>query len=165
MAEDFNKRKLIARKMGKTDFKQSWQFRLEIEGQPEDFDIYVKDITHGPTEIENDPTKAGGRTLTYPTGAAPVNLSMTVRDHQDERIAQWFDAWTAKVVNADGTLNLPYGQDGYVKKVKRFRQDKDDAETLTNTWEMYPVQRGDVTESRDEPGMLEFPITFIQFRS
>lgn len=165
MAEDFNKMRLMVKRLVGTDFKQAWEFKLEIEGQPEDLDIFVKDITFGPTEIANDPVKVGGRTLTYPTGAEPVSLSMTVRDHRDERIANFFDDWAAKVVNDDGTLNLPYGDDGYVKKVKRYALNEDGTDDLRNTWEMFTVQRGDVTESREEGNFFEFPMTFIQFRS
>ncbi len=162
--EDFNARKMLVKRLVAMDLKQSWQFRLEIDEQPADFDLFVKDITYGPTELENEPLKVGGRTLTYPVGVAPVRLSMTVREHQDERVSKWFDEWVKKVINADGTFNLPYGENGYVKKVKRYTIDKNDSEALSDTWEMYPVQRGDVTENRDEAGFLEFPITFIQFR-
>jgi len=166
MQEDFNILKTMARRLVKEKFKHVWQFRLDIEDAPTDLDIYVKDVTYGPTEIENNPMKAGGRVLTFPSGAQPVSLSMTVRDNEDERVSKWFDEWAAKVVMEDGTFGLPYGADGYVKKVRRYFADADGSEEERDMWEMFPVQRGDVTETREGSGnFLEFPITFIQFRS
>jgi hypothetical protein len=166
MKEDFNKMRTIARQLVKTDFKHPWQFKLTIKDAPEDLDFYVKDISYGPTQIENDALKVGAKTLTYPSGAAPVTLSMTVRDNEDERVSKWFDEWAGLVVNTDGTVNLPYGDNGYVKDVTRYHIDADGTESERDSWEMYPVQRGDVTESRDATGtFLEFAVTFIQFRS
>lgn len=166
MQEDFNKLRSMAHQLVQTRFKHVWQFKLVIDGAPSDFDIYVKDISYGPTEIENDGVKVGGRVLTYPTGAQPVSLSMTVRDNEDERVSKWFDAWALKVAKSDGTMGLPYSSDGYVKKVKRYFVDADGTEEERDTWEMFPVQRGDVTETREGTGsFLEFAITFIQFRS
>lgn len=165
MEEDFNYLRSVAKRLVKTEFKFPWQFKLDIEGAPDDLDIYVKDISYGPTQIENEPIKVGGTTITYPTGSAPVSLSMTVRDNEDERIADWFDDWAELVVHEDGTVGLPYGSDGYVKKVKRIFVDADGSEEERDEWEMFPVQRGDVTESREGQGFLEFAVTFIQFRS
>lgn len=165
MAEDFNKIRAYVRQIVDIKFKYSWQFKLEIEDQPEDMDIYVKDITFGPTEIGNEPVKIGGRTLTYPNSAEPVTISMNVRDNEDERVAKFFDEWGASTVNKDGTVGLPFGENGYVKKVKRYALSEAGDYTLNETWEMILVQRGDVSESRDEPGMIEFPVTMIQFRS
>lgn len=162
MAEDFNKLRLSVKKLVRTPFKHSWEFRLEIAGQPIDFDLYVKDITYGPTEIETDPVKIGGRILTFPTSAQPVTLSMTVRESKDGKMGKFFDNWAGGVINSNGTVNLP---GSYVRKIKRYAIKADGTEALMDTWFMYPQQRGDVTESREEGGFLEFPMTFIQFRS
>lgn len=166
MKEDFNKLRSIAHKLVTTNFKHPWQFRLEIKDAPKELDFYVKDISYGPTQIENDAFSVGVRALTYPTKMAPVTLSMTVRDNEEEEISKWFDEWAGKVLNTDGTANLPYGDNGYVKDVTRYHIDADGTESERDSWEMYPVQRGDVTESRDATGtFLEFAVTFIQFRS
>lgn len=155
----------MVRRLVRTEFKFSWQFKIEIEGQPSDLDIYVKDITYGPTEISNEAIKVGSRALTFPTQAQPVSLSMTVRDNIDERVSKFFDSLASQTVNPDGTVNLPFGANGYVKKVTRYNLQEDGTEKLMDTWHMFAVQRGDVTESREDANFLEFPITFIQFRS
>lgn len=163
MQEDFNKLRILAHQFVQTNFKHPWQFKLKIDGAPEDLDFYVKDISYGPIQIENEPIKAGGVVMTYPSSKQPVSLSMTVRDNEDERVSKWFDEWADTVAFKDGTFGVPYD---YVKNVKRFFVDADGNEEERDTWAMYPVQRGDVTETREATGnFLEFAVTFIQFRS
>jgi hypothetical protein len=161
--EDFNKLRLIARSLVKTTFREPWQFRVEIDNYPhKDFDLYVREISYGPTEIETDQEKVGIQTLTYPSGTAPVTVSMTMRDHEDERVSKWFKTLTGKVVNPDGTVNLPID---YCVSFRRFSLLHNNSEVETDKWIVFPTQIGDVTESKDGEGLLEFPITFIQFRS
>jgi hypothetical protein len=161
--EDFNKLRLMAGRLVETHFREPWQFRIEIDQYPhDDFDLYVREISYGPTEIETDQEKAGIQTLTYPSGTAPVTVSMTMRDHEDMRVSDWFNALIKKVINSDGTVNLPID---YCVSFKRFSLLHDNTETETDKWMVYPTQIGDITESKDGDGVLEFPITFIQFRS
>jgi len=163
MTEDFNKLRAVALRMLHTPYRHPWQFRVEPDGYPhDDFDLYVKEITYGPTEIETEQEKAGVQAMTYPTGVMPVSISMTVRDHEDRRVSKWFAGRVALMVNADGTVNLPID---YVLKLRRFSLLHDGGEEETDAWEVIPTQLGDVTESKDGEGLLEFPITFIQFRS
>ena len=164
MQEDFNQLRLITKQLVHTPFQEGWQFRLDIidDSVPKDMDIYVKDITFGPIEIETETIKAGMQTLTFPSGTGPVGLSMTMRDNQDRRIYDWFTAWSMAMVNDDGTVNLPYGKGGYVKEVERVNLLDD---LVQDRWFMFPTKLGDITESVDSEGHLEFPISFIQFRS
>jgi hypothetical protein len=163
--EDFNKLRLIAKSLVETHFREPWQFRVEIDEYPyskDDFDLYVKEISYGPIEIETDQEEVGIQTLTYPCGTAPVTISMTMRDHEDRRVSKWFGSLVGKVVNPDGTVNLPID---YCVNFTRYSLLHDNSEPETDKWHVYPTQLGDVTESKDGEGMLEFPITFIQFRS
>ena len=167
--EDFNKNKLLVRKLVHTKFQHNWQYRIEIEGQPTDFDIFVKDVSYGPVEIGTEATAAGFIQYTYPTSVEPVSVSMTMRDHEDERIYNWFSEWAGRVVNSDGTVNPPmHPEYGYLRKWTRFQLlagTKGYTEKKSREWSVYPTQLGDITESRDEQGFLEFPVQFIQFRS
>jgi len=159
--EDLNYRRLMVRSLVQTHFQEGWQFRLDIDdpATPEDFEIYVKDISFGPIEIETEPFKAGMQTLTFPTGTGAVGLAMTMRDNQDRRIYDWFAAWCGQMVNDDGTVNLI---SEYVKKVERVNLATDEVQ---DTWFMFPIRMGDITEAVDAEGFAEFPISFIQFRS
>jgi len=157
--EDFNQRRLLAKKLTHTPFQEGWQFRLDFDATPEDFEIYVKDITYGAIEIETETVKAGMQTLTYPSGTAPVGLSMTMRDNVDRRIYGWFKAIAGAVVNDDGTVNLP---SEYMRKAERVNLE---TEKIEDTWLVFPTKIGDTTEAVDSEGFLEFPISFKQFRS
>ncbi|MFH1984776.1 MAG: hypothetical protein ABIL58_23290 [Pseudomonadota bacterium] len=159
-----NRLRTVALRMVKTPFREPWQFRIEVEGftDSSDFDLYVKDISYGPIEIEIDPVRAGMQQLAFPSGAAPVSITMTMRDHEDRRVSNWFAARASKVVNPDGTVNLPAE---YILKIRRYSLLHDGGEAETDVWEVVPIRLGDVTEARDAEGALEFPIAFVQFRS
>ena len=163
MAEDFNKLRLLARKLVKTDFQKQWLFRLEIEEEPADFDLYVKDISYSPLEITTDDDTCGGVTMTWPTGRAQVKITATMRDDADARISKFIDGWSEKVVHPDGTVGLPYGADGYVRKIRVYQQRDDGSETVAGEWEMYAMSRGDISQSRESGEFLEFPVSFVQF--
>lgn len=163
MSEDIAALKAALRRVVKKDFRQSWQFRIEVEGEPHDFDLFVKDVTFGPTEITTEPAKYGGQVVNWPDGLAPVELSMTLRDDENETVAKWFDAWAKKVVNSDGTVNL---QGEYVRKIKRYHVAMDyRSEEVRDTWTMFPVRRGDVVLSYEDGRHQEFQATFVQFRT
>lgn len=157
--EDFNRLRLLTRQLVRTPFQEGWQFRLDIDKAPRGFNIYVKDITFGPIEIETEALKVGMQTLTFPSGTAPVGLSMTMRDHRDRRIYDWFVKWSGAMVNEDGTVRLPFE---YLRKVKRVNLATG---KIQDTWIMFPTKMGDITESVDSEGFLEFAVAFTQFRS
>ena len=146
-AEDFNKLRMITRQLVRKDFQKQWQFRIELEGEPHEFDLYVKDISYSTIEAVTENDSYGGLSMAWPIGIELVKLSMTVRDDESGTIQHFIDSWIEKAVHKDGTVGLPYGPLGYVKKVKKYIvTDKD--ERLSEEWEMYPTTRGDVSQSR-----------------
>jgi len=165
MAEDFNKLRGISKRLVENHFREPWQFRVEIDEYPyptNDFDMYVREISYTPIEVETDVVKAGMQTLTYPSGTAPVTVTLMMRDHEDRRVSKWFTELIKKVVNSDGTVNLPAD---YCVNFRRYSLLEDNTEEETDKWLVYPTQLGEVTEATDGENLLEFPITFIQFRS
>lgn len=169
MAKDLNKQRMMVKRLVGTNFQKAWQFRLEIEKQPLDFDLFVKDVTYGPIEIEYEPMLVGVNQLQLPTGVQPVSISMTVRDHDDERIHKWFAEWSALVAPGDGTVNPPmHPEFGWLREWKKHSLVRDSvgfSEVLSETYVVAPVQLGDVTQAYSEHGFKEFPITVIQYRS
>ncbi len=166
--EDFNKLRLLARQMNRTDFRHGWQFRIEVtsahsQDPPSDFDIYVKDVTYDPIEIETETEKLAGHTFTWPVGAAPVTVSMTMRDNIDQRIRKWFQGMTDIIILPDGTVEM-------IKKVEvevaryALAPDGTDVGEPEILW-MIPTKLGGITESRDDGNNIEFPITFVQHRT
>jgi len=169
MAEDFNKLRMISKQLVQTPFQRGWQFRVEIEGQPEDWDLFVKDISYCPFEVQTEEIHLGVQILTYPIAGAPIMVALTMRDHEDRRIYEWFKERVGKVLNSDGTVNLPFGKenaaDGYVFEMKRFSLLSDNSEKETDVWQVFPTKLGDISQSVEDPEFLEFPIAFVQFRS
>lgn len=146
-----------------THFQHGWQFRVEIDGQPGDWDFYCKEISQQPWDIEATPFNAGATPISYPSRKNPITLSMTMRDNEDGRIWDWFDGKAKKVVNLDGTFNPPRQ---YLLKCKIFRRLSDGSEALRQEMKLVPLSLGEITESLDADGnVLEFPITFVEFRA
>lgn len=178
MVDDFNKLRMIAKRLVAAPFQEPWQWKVEIDGLPDNllnvrngvstFDLLAKDISYSPIEIETEAIKAGSITLTFPSGTQPVIITMTMRDLQDERLKKWFIGWSRGkgevpgVANADGTFNLPFGRDGYLRELRRISLvDPEDVQK----WMVFPQKLGEITESVESPGFLEFPISFVQFRT
>ena len=97
----------IVKKALETDFKRGWQYRIEIDGTPEGWDIYCKEASHQAWDIEVEAFNIGAHVVSYPVRANPTTLSLTMRDNEDGRIQKWFADKCKKVVNDDGTFNLP----------------------------------------------------------
>lgn len=162
--EDFNRLRQTSRKLMRTSFQPAWLFRLVVPGAPTDFDLYVKDITFPYFDINVDEEMVGASAITWPTGEQAHRISMTVRDNVDQRVATFLRTWAHQVVKTDGTVGLPYGTNGYVRNVSIYMQSRNGTERLVCTREMYPVQCGEVSMSRDNTGEhLEIPVTFAQF--
>ena len=161
--EDFNKLRLLTKPLVKTDFQKDWLFRLAIDGEPSEFDLFVKDISYGVFETATDEEQYGSASIAWPTANQTMKITMTVRDHIDGRVQAFLKAWNGKVVHSDGTVGLPYGPDGYVRNVKIYNLTEAGGESLTCSYEMYPIQCGEVARSREKGEFMEFTATFVQF--
>ena len=161
--EDFNKLRLLTKTLVKTDFQKDWLFRLAIDGEPSEFDLFVKDISYGIFETATDEEQYGSASIAWPTANQTMKITMTVRDHIDGRVQAFLKAWNGKVVHSDGTVGLPYGPDGYVRNVKIYNLTEAGGESMTCSYEMYPIQCGEVARSREKGEFMEFPATFVQF--
>ena len=161
--EDFNKLRLLTKTLVKTDFQQDGLFRLAIDGEPSEFDLFVKDISYGVFETATDEEQYGSASIAWPTANQTMKITMTVRDHIDGRVQAFLKAWNGKVVHSDGTVGLPYGPDGYVRNVKIYNLTEAGGESLTCSYEMYPIQCGEVARSREKGEFMEFTATFVQF--
>lgn len=160
---NFDLIKSIVKKGLQIPFRERWQFRITIDGEPPDFDFYVKDVSYGTIiEFGTDEEEGGsGAIFTYPTVSKPVNVSMNVKDDENLTIYQWFTAWGQKVANSDGTMNLPKD---YLKKLTRYSVGFDGVEKQIDQWEVFLSQVGEMSEAREAgEEIFSFPVTMIQF--
>lgn len=175
MRIDRNKMRRAHARAVSADLAKQWQFRMEVEGSKDrglpDLDLYITDLSYGPTEIATEEIELGSTILNLPVSNRPVTLSTTMRDTSYMDVSNWFDEEASKAVNSDGTVNVPYHPtEGFVRKVTLYKRvpgaGADVFEDKPHrTYEMIFLQRGDVTQSVRESGFLEFPCIFLQIRS
>lgn len=163
MPEDFNKLRLVSKQLVATEFQKEWLFRLDIDGAPSDLDFYVKDVSYNPGELNTDEEQIGGMTFSWPVNRAAIKVNATMRDNEDGRVHNFMKTWFGTVVKSDGTVGLPYGSSGYLKKTRVYWQKENGSETIIGEWEMYPVSLGERSQSRENCAFMEFQISLVQF--
>lgn len=161
-----------------TQFREPWQWRIDIIDCPLEIDIYVKDLTRGIAEIKTEEFTCGPLIYTLPEGLGVNTISMTIRDNVSEEVSKWFEEKTFKTFNEDGTCNLPadylvqfnYYSVSQEKVVREAEEQTDWKATLeyeskiTKEYEVIITQIGDVTETREGgDNYLSFPVTMIEF--
>lgn len=180
----------VATRTLRTKFKSNKGFRVEIDDIPTaiDLDYHIMDATHCIVEIETKQLPAGMKRINLPTTSQQVDLTLTIRDDEDETIRDFFVEWSNKIDNGDGTANPPAD---YLKKVRRFKRVTSspihgfhltgenrneliqlDRETKkapknveTDEWDMFVTKIGDQVESLEESGHHTYTVTLTGFRS
>lgn len=158
-----SRQRRTSQQLVRTPFQQGWQYRVEVDGMPPDFDIYVKDITYGAFTIEYEAKEIGTQSIHHPTHKTAGLVTLTVRDHTDGRVEKFFTKAASKVVNSDGTVNLPHE---YLLTMKLYYLQEDGGETLAHQWEASPAECGEITKSRSSLNeFVSFPISFQKYRA
>ena len=161
--EDFSTLRQLVKKLVLTDFQKDWLFSVSIDGAPDDLDMYVKDVSYKPLGISTESDNVGSVGYSYPKNFEEIQVSITFCDNSDGRIYSWLKQWMQKVVHTDGTVGLPYGDDGYLKNVVINNMTEDGKTTGSETFEMYPITIGEISRSRENGKFMEFPVTFQAF--
>lgn len=188
MKEDFNALCMISHLLVNTPFMEQWQWRVEIT-PPKDFkdtyglftqvektgisvfDLLAKGIDHDPVTIETESIKAGAITFNFPTVAGTSTVNLTMRDALDPvtglpRFYQFFKALSKRVINDNGTVNLAKpdskGAGGYLINLKLVSLIN---RAIIEEYKVFPQKLGNFTASVDGQGLVEYPATFMQFRS
>ena len=147
-------------KMVTVPFRQGWQWTLEADGTPPDFDIYVKDIDMGIGSVDADTQNIGSGSIAKPTSAAVSEITMTVRDHEDGRIAKWFAKKLGKVRNKDGTVNLPCN---YVFAVRLLSVDNDGKKHPWKEYRVFPTGINLALNYESQGEFISYAITLQKF--
>lgn len=142
---------------------QGWQWAIEIKkaGAPEDFDIYVRDVSFGAGSIDADVKIVGAGGFALPTTASVGEITMTVRDTEALTLNKWVDKRLSLVKNEDGTINIPKD---YLFEIRLFTMDSDGNKVFYKSYQVYPTKKGDITWSREEVNTVAtFPLVFQKF--
>lgn len=159
----YQQSKQAATQFMQTPFLQGWQWCVEADNAPFDFDIYVKDIDFGAGSIDSDVFQIGAGSIALPTFSSAGEISFTVRDNSDLRVSKWFDGCLSRVKNNDGTLNLPKD---YVFNIKIFILNEYGVKTLLSNMSVFALKKGNYSLSRDGINtFMSVPLTFQKFNS
>ena len=165
--EDFNRLRLINHQLVQIDFVKEWNFSISIDGAPLDLDFYIKDITYGLLDSNNDETQVGSVAFSWPTNQNSTRISLNMRDNEDLRCFNFMRSWYEKVFPGgfDGTVGLPYGEGGYLRRVTIKDLDIEGIPTQVFSGLCYPSQCGECSRSHENGNFMEFPVTLINFSS
>ncbi len=148
-----------------TPWLQGWQWAVEISASEAfpDFDLYAKDVSFGAGSVDVDTVQIGSGFISFPTASSAGEITMTVRDDENQTLSKWVDARLAKVKNKDGTINLPVD---YIFKITLFTLTESGERVEYKTYQVYPTKKGDLTWSRDDvSSVMSFPLIFQKFSS
>lgn len=139
-------------------YAQGWQFVVEADGLGDLF-MFVRDVTYSAGTVETEAKIIGGVQFNKPTYISAGTVTLTVRDSQDGKIANWFDERQSRVINKDGTINLsPF----YVLNIRIYRVGFDGSKTLDRQMTVFPTERGATTRAYDQAGeFLSYALTFV----
>ncbi|UTM60412.1 hypothetical protein L4174_023805 (plasmid) [Photobacterium sp. CCB-ST2H9] len=152
--------KKYVKKLVETPFQQGWQWTIEADDSPDDFEIYVKDIDFSLGSIDADVTNVGSGSIGKVVSSSAGEVTMTVRDNQDGRVKKWFQKLLKKVKNDNGTVNLPKD---YVFSLRVYSVNDAGDKTLYETIRVFAV-KANINLTRDEPGnFISYPIIFQKF--
>lgn len=143
-------------------YAQGWQWTIEVAGFSQ-FQMFVKDFNYTPITIETEAKNIGGIMINRPTLASSSTISMTVRDTEDGAVKKWFTSLAGRVINPDGTINLPTD---YLITLNIFNILSDGTRQKVDTYEVFATVLGDITRGRDQvTEFFSFPITWTIYSS
>lgn len=163
-----SKLKDIAKKLVHTQFQQNWQWVVEFSDTgnikcPADFDLYCKEIEHGGLTIEFEDKQIGANTISSPVNKSCGSITLQIRDNEDARCEGFFKKLGEKVINKDGTVNLPVD---YLFKLLLYRFNDKGEKKLYNTYQVALSEYGGFTRGRDEVGaFVTYPVVFKKYQA
>lgn len=159
--------KNIAAKLMQTKFQQGWQWVVEFSGKgvnpPPDFEIYAKSIEHGGFTIEYEEKQIGANQINSPLYKTVGEITLMIRDREDGVCEKFFEALAKRVVNNDGTVNLPAE---YLFTMKMYRLMDNDSRVLDKTWTVSMGEYGGFTRTTEEVNsFVTFPAVFKKYQA
>lgn len=157
----------VAAKLMQTKFQQGWQWVVEFSGKgvssPPDFEIYAKSIEHGGATIEYEEKQIGANQINSPIYKSVGEITLIIRDREDGVCEKFFETLANRVVNKDGTVNLPAD---YLFTMKMYRIMDDDSRVLDKTWTVSMGSYGGFVRSVEEvSSFVTFTATFKKYQA
>lgn len=159
---ELSNNKAIVQAAMRIRYAQGWQWTIEADGIP-GLDMYAQDVTYGFGNIETEAKLIGAIEFNKPTHRVAGSVTMTVRDNENGALYGWFKGRSARVINNDGTINLP---PSYLLNIRIYRVTQNGQRQLDEEVQVIPTTLGEVTRSRDQvTSFLSFPMSFVRYTS
>lgn len=155
-------KQLLQRRM-KIKYRYDCLYRLEIEDQPADLDLFTQEVSYGKGTIESESVNVRTGDFNIPHKRTAGSVTVIFEDDEDGKISKFITSMQQLIFNEDGTQNLPID---YLKKLNIYRLKDNGEEWLESEWDVYVEENSDYTgsnESRTENGT--FSVTFKKFKS
>lgn len=122
-------------KAAQVNFRMDYMRRIEIDGQPENFDTFVQDISYSGSSIESKTFSVGNGEMSFPNKKS-VSSGITVifKDDEDGMISDFISKLQGRIFNDDGTQNLPIE---YLIELRVMRIRNNGTEYEENKWKVY----------------------------
>lgn len=159
--------KSLAHKQMTTQYQHGWQWVIEFSGKginaPSDLELYAKSIEHGGATIEYEEKQIGANTINSPVHKTAGTITLIIRDNEDGRWEEFFKTLIKRVVNDDGTVNLPVD---YLFNMRMYRLMSDDRKVLYRDWSVSMAEYGSFTRGNDAVGeFVSFPAVFKKYQA
>ncbi|MCP4752653.1 MAG: hypothetical protein GY866_17340 [Proteobacteria bacterium] len=146
-----------------TPKQPAWEFAIEIETAPDEFDTLAKDLSYEPITINVEERNYGAQQVATPVNQERVVLTVTLRGDKNKKLYNWCKKLAAKIVHSDGTFGIP---SEYVVRVRIYSSTNKDDDPDPDEFHMIFTNVGAINPDRAaNSDYLEFPVTFSQYKT
>lgn len=148
----------------KRNIRSAWEFTIDIEGAPDELNIYARDLSYDPIAINVADYAIGSKQFSLPDSTEKNTLVVTVRDTQEKKLYNWCKEWAADIVHTDGTFGIPIK---YLKKIMVYSTTDKAKDPSPDIFpDMMLTNLGAINPDRsNRTGYLEFQITLTQYKT
>nr|AKN37073.1 Phage protein [Vibrio cyclitrophicus]AKN38218.1 hypothetical protein [Vibrio splendidus] len=153
----------VVLKRAKVQFRTDCLWRLEIDDQPLDLELFAQEVSYGKGSIESDSIDVRTGMFNLPSKKTAGSVTVVFEDDEDGRVDAYIGSLQKKIFNPDGTMNLPRD---YVFKLRIYRINSGGGERLDAEWSVYVEENSD--HKGDNKSVSEigtFSVTFKKFKS
>jgi hypothetical protein len=156
-------RRKIALARMKINFQVDCMYEVEIEGQPDNLPLFVHDVSYGKGTIESDVINIRTGDINMPGKHTAGSVTVVFNDDQDGKASDFISSLQSRILNTDGTQNLPID---YLFKLKVYRLKNDGTKRLDRSWNVYVEENNDYSGNNSSVSELgTFTVTFKKYKS
>lgn len=146
--------------------QQSQNFLVEIEGPESSFlSEQCREVTVSLGSVEVEEISSGTVRFGLPKQGTVSRLELTFSLDSEGKVMNYFRDWKSQVMGSDGFFGIPFGPDGYVRRVTISALDN---KSLNPSFEIrqllcYPEKLGELSFSVKEANAMEMQVTLVRF--